>query len=397
VRRTPPLTRFFSLLYLSLGLNGYCVAQTEKQPKEPKHFFKTTIFLDQYHRPKTALNHKDFVGAHLKNYSIDQTTLAFYTPLFTANKYNKDSTVNSNFHILFTGNYLLLQPKFEGISNHNLIKYGFGVRAIYNTGEKSIFFFESSPFVTQDASYTSESKFRMAGTLLWSYSPSDHYNFRLGATRSFLWGNRYWLPFIGLRFGAIDKFNFSIQFPRIISLNMPISNKVRTSVFTKSQGGLFQFSNRDTVYYINNTGSSANNTEKTINFGRYEFLVGARVDVAATRCWSFYLATGFSTRNYVAFYSNGFNKDNKKSYSYFYNDFPASTYFLNVGTVIRFGKTKSYYNNRNMYEAHDLNNTLDPGENNVNPGNGDIPYTKKRKKEHVKPSEIQDLIDANDF
>ena len=57
----------------------------------------------------------------------------------TANWYNKDSSVNSNFHLLFAATAYYLQPQFKGISQHTLAKYGIGIRAIYNTGKRSIF------------------------------------------------------------------------------------------------------------------------------------------------------------------------------------------------------------------------------------------------------------------
>ena len=392
---------FFALLSLNLGLSCSFYAQDstkQKKIKEPKHFFNTTISLDYYGKPNIDLNLKGMnmselaIGQHLKSYGIAQSNLSFYTPLATINKFNKDSSVNSNFHLLFTGNYIVLQPQFAGITNHTLVKYGLGIRAIYNTGKKSIFFFETSPFVTQDLTYPSDGIIRLSGTLLWSFSPTDGFNFRLGATKSFMWGNRFYLPFVGIRIGKLDKVNFSLQFPRIASLNIPISNAVRFSVFTKPQGGVYNFSNYDTIYKLNN--DKANNT---IHFGRYEVLTGLRLDVVPNKWLNFYLATGFSTGNYMAFYSNTYNKGNDLEYWDFFSTTPGNTYFINAGLTLRFGKTKSYYNNRNIYEVIDLNNTIDPGDNNINPGNGNIPILKKKKPERVKPSEVQDLIDLNDF
>lgn len=400
--------RFFLILFLGFGLNYSFIAQTtdslpkQKKVKEPKHFFNTTITYDYYAKPNVDLKvpksnfpHPETVGEHLKSYGITQGNFSFYTPLATINKYNKDSSVNSNFHLLFTGNFLALVPHFDGIADHTLTKFGVGLRAIYNTGKKSIFFIETSPFLTQDASYPSDAIFRIAGTLLWSYSPNEHFNFRLGATKSFMWGNRYYLPFVGFRFGRLDKVNFSIQFPRIASLNIPMGQRVRFSLFTKPQGGLFNFSNRDTIYNISDPKEN-----KTIHFGRYEVLTGIRFDVVPTKWLSFYVASGFSTGNYMAFYSNTYNKGNDLNYWDFYSSSPANTWFFNFGLSLRFGKTKSYINNKNIYEAIDINNTVDPGENNVNPGNANIPIQKKKVNKELtklKPSEVQDLVDLNDF
>lgn len=396
----------FVVLGLNFGLSYSFYAQTDsttkkiKKIKEPKHFFSNTIFVDYYYKPPVDLKDTSRIGKQLGTYSIAQSCINFYSPLVTINNYNRDSTVNSNFHLLLAGTAYYLQPIFSGISKHTLAKYGLGIRAIYNTGKKSIFFIESSPFLTKDITAGSSDKgtWRMSGTLLWSYSPTNKFNFRLGATKSFLWGNRFYLPFVGMRFGKIDGFNFSVQFPRNISLSLPVGNVFRLSLYSRPQGGVFNFSNRDTVYdkkYYKNTNISS---DKVIHFGRFELLTGFRMDVVPCHWVNFYVSTGFSTRNGIAFYSNNFNRNNKnKSYGDFYARAPKNSVFLNMGIVFRIGRSKSYYNNINMYEVVDLNNSIDPGDNNVNPGNGAIVIPKKKIPKSLKPSEIQDLIDANDF
>lgn len=378
---------------------------TPKKIKEPKHFFNHTIFLDYYYKPPSVLldgkGRLDTgrIAKQLGTYAVAQSCISFYSPLVTINKFNKDSSVNSNFHLLLAGTAYYLQPQFSGISVHTLAKYGLGIRAIYNTGKRSIFFIESTPFLTQDITPGSIDKgtWRMSGTLLWSFTPAPKFNFRLGATKSFLWGNRLYLPFIGLRFGRLDRLNFSIQFPKNMSLNLQLGNAFRLSLYTKPQGGVFNFSNRDTVYNGNYYKNTNVGNERVIQFGRYELLSGFRMDVVPCRWFNFYLSTGFSTKNGVTFYSNGFNKNNKARLGGFYAANPKNSVFLNLGMTFRIGRSKSYYNNHNMYEVIDLNNSIDPGDNNVNPGNGNIVIPKKKAIKSLKPSEIQDLIDANDF
>ncbi|MGZ4089949.1 MAG: hypothetical protein ACXVNO_04460, partial [Bacteroidia bacterium] len=72
---------------------------------------------------------------------------------------------------------------------------------------------------------SSQPYFRLASTIVYSYNKSDRFNWRIGVTKSFMWGNRNYLPFIGLRFGRLDKTNLSIQFPRNISVNIPVNQK----------------------------------------------------------------------------------------------------------------------------------------------------------------------------
>ena len=137
---------------LSLLLSGSFIAQTEKPAKkkrEPRHFFNTTGVIDYYNKPEVNLNLNDSndITKHLKTYGISQTCLNFFAPVATANWYNRDSSVNSNFHLLLSATAYYFQPIFKGITVHTLAKYGLGLRAIYNTGKKSIFLLKQHPLL----------------------------------------------------------------------------------------------------------------------------------------------------------------------------------------------------------------------------------------------------------
>jgi len=177
-----------------------------------------------------------------------------------------------------------------------------------------------------------------------------------------------------------------VQFPRSISFNVPIGKYVRTSLYTKPQGGMYSFANSDSIYYLNN--------DKSLNFGRYEFLGAARIDILPTSFFSFYISSGFTTQNYISFYSETYNKKNQRKLNSFYKEKIDGSLFVNFGLVLKFGKVKSTFNNYNMYNAFDLNST-DVG-NNINTGNNQVP-AKEQKNRNVSPSEVQDLIEAQDF
>ncbi len=226
--------------------------------KQPKHYFNTVIDLDLYRKPEVFMTDTRPISNRLKSYSIKQTYLNFYTPLATKT-WVKDSAIR-NTHFLLTGNYLNLQPVFKGISTHSLVKLGIGLRFVYNTGKKSVWFADVSPFVTRDASYPSKPYFRMANTFIFSYNVTDKFNWRLGITKSFMWGNRFYLPFVGLRIGRLDRMHLSIQFPRSISFNVPLGSKVFIGLYTRPQGGMFNFSNADSLYF--------GKTERTFHFTR---------------------------------------------------------------------------------------------------------------------------------
>jgi hypothetical protein len=351
--------------------------------KTPKHYFNTIIVLDAYRKPEKAIKDtSEFISRKLKNYGVKQTDLSFCTPLMTRDY--TDSNVISNTHLLLTGNYVALRPGFDGISDHRLVKFGIGVRYIYNTGKKGVWFIDVAPFATWDAANRSDRYRRLASTIVYSHNVNDRFNWRLGVTKSFLWGNRFYWPFIGLRFGRLDKVNLSIQFPRFINLAIPMGSKVILSIYSKAQGGMYNFSNHDSLYY--------KKQDATFNFTRYEINTGLRLDVRIGTIFSFYVATGLSTRNNITFYSERANKNRPRSpyRTYFYSENTVPTGYLNLGLVFKFGKTKSYFNNRNLYDAMNMNSTLDGN------GNAQIPLTPRQRSEANLES-VRDLIDYNDF
>lgn len=353
----------------------------------PKHYFNTLLVIDGYGKPsKNMKDTADVLNKRLKSYGVKQVNLSFCTPLYTKDEYSKDSSRISNHHILLTGNYNVLKPIFSGISDHKLVKLGIGLRYIYNTGKKGVLFADIAPFITRDATYASKAYFRLASTMVYSYNINENFNWRLGITKSFMWGNRYYLPFIGFRIGKLDKLNLSIQFPRSISVNFPINPSFILKLYTAPQGGMYNFSNHDTLYF--------NKTTSTFHFTRYEINTGLRADIRVSNHFNFYLATGFSTQNNITFYSEKANKNRPRlSYlTYFYSEKIAPSLYLNFGLVFKLGHTKSYYKNRNVYDAINLNNTL--GTDN---GNAQIPLAPKILKDSQNLKSIQDLIDYNDF
>lgn len=352
--------------------------------KSPKHYFNTLLTLDGYRKPSVKLSDtSEFLNQRLKNYGIRQFNLSLCKPLATFE--SKDTAVISNGHLLFTLNYMALRPQFSGISDHKLTKFGVGLRYIYNTGKKGVWFIEAAPFITRDAANKTAAYFRLASTIVYSHNVSDHFNFRVGVTKSFQWGNRFYWPFIGLRFGRLDKVHLSIQFPRSINFNVPLNSKLVFSFYTKPQGGMFNFSNKDSLYF--------NFNDKVFNFTRYELNSGLRLDVRAGKHFHFYVATGISSRNNITFYSERSNSKRPRApyRSYFYSQNPRPTGFLNLGLVFIFGKTKSYYNNKNMYDAIQLGNMQDDN------GNAQIPLMVKKKRSDANLESVQDLVDYNDF
>jgi hypothetical protein len=361
--------------------------------KTPKHYFQTQIYLDAYRKPNQIINDStSIIDERLQSYGIFQINLGFCSPIKTNQFISADSSIYTNTHYLLTGHLLSLRPQFNGITQHNLIKLGVGMRIIHNTGKKGLWFIDIAPFFTRDITFGERNGYlRMANSFIYSYNVSPKFNLRAGITKSFLWGNRNYLPYIGVRIGKLDGVHFSLQIPKNMSLNIPINQNNRISAFTRPQGGMFTFSNKDSLYYFNRESDF-------FNFTRYEILSGLRYDAAFGKVFSMYIALGLSTRNNVTFYSESANANRPRApyRKYFYMKDFGATGFLNLGMVFKFGKTKSYYNQHLMYEAIDLNNSQGIGDNSpLSPTN--IPVHENIKKSKLNLADLQDLIDANDF
>ncbi len=371
--------------------------------KQAKHYFKTTVFIDSYSKANQKFSkQKDqskqsindtVLDKRLGSFGLKQFSIGFSTPLHTRTYYNSDSSVYGNTHYLLTGNFLSVQPTFDSLLKpHTLLKYGLGLRIIQNSGKKGVWFIDIQPFITTDVTTsTPNGYFRMANSFIYSHNFSERFNMRIGITKSFMWGNRYYLPYLGFRWGKLDGVHFSLQIPRNISLNVPIGHRFRFSVFSKPQGGMYSFLNNDSLYYFRPE-------VKSFNFTHYEILGGLRLDFILNKNFSGYVDLGSSTRCNITFYSLEKNarRPNVPYRAFFYDKSLSPTGFFNFGFVWRFGKTKSFYGDRNMYDAIDLNNTIGVGEDMGGPGNTDIPIKKSVKQSKLNLDDIQDLIDISD-
>ena len=224
-------------------------------------------------------------NSSLGNYSFTQSSLGFYIPFFTQDKLSKDSTSIANIHMLLVGNTTVSSPRFTALeNNHQFNKTSLGLRIIYNTGKKGIWFFNGSPFVVYDNFDKTSKSLRYASVLLYNRTVNDKFSYRVGFIKTFVFGNRYSLPLIGFRLGPLDGTYVSMQLLRNISVHFPLNKHLYGSVFIKPMGGLYNVINNDTLYPGN---------DKIIQFGRYELLNGIRLDYASKN-FDFYISSGLS-------------------------------------------------------------------------------------------------------
>lgn len=390
------------LLVLTVSVKIFAQDTAAKKLNLPKHYFTPTFFADIYNTPEKNLKLVGLAGQNLpmaqklKTYQYSQSVGGFYFPIITREKVHADQSF-SNFHLLGTGSYMLAMPRFGGISNHNLMKASLGMRGIYNTGKKGIWFFDANPFISGDLSAPGTMVSRWASTVLYDRMVSPKFSYRVGITRTFILGNRFTLPYLGIRVGRLNGTYLSIQFPRALTFSFPLGSMVRASLYSKATGGLMVMGNTDSLY--NGTNGKSTEIDKTIIYGRYDGNTGMRFDFNFNKHFSLYTALGFATLRGVALFSNQYNaKNNTDVLVPFFKQRLAPSGYVNIGFTLRIGRAKSVYDNHTMYEVFNANSTIDPGDNNVMTGDGNIPAEVKKKTiTGLKTKDVQDLIEAQDL
>lgn len=366
-----------------------------KTQREVRNYIRPTVSASFYATGARPIKgNVPVLNQRLEDYSFLQTSVSFYTPLWTHTRFaGKDSTDVNTFHLLFTLNALTDRPTFSGLEKqHELYKFGVGIRGIWAFKSRCILFADVSPYSTGDR-YNDQAtrRIRLGSTFVMNFMLSPKFSFRVGATKTFLFGNRHYLPMVGFRVGKLDgKCYFQMQFPRHTSLVIQPSPKFAINIYGRSYGGLYNMSNGDSIYM---------GTDSVIQFGHFGVASGVRLDFRPGPNFSCFLSAGFARRNNFWFYSYEFNRINDLGpLTPFYKGRPDPTIFLNAGITVRFGKAKRSQGNYLMYDVFDLNNTMDPGDNNSNPGNGDIRKAAEEKEmKNVQYKDVEDLVDEADL
>lgn len=111
---------------------------------------------------------------------------------------------------------------------------------------------------------------------------------------------------------------------------------------------------------------------------------GVQFNYSTGRNFSLYAGTGLVTFRMISIEQNIRVKDGL---------------FFNFGIMLRLGKSKRIENNILMYDVFDINNSFDPGDNNIYLPNSDIPV-KTGEEFHpgnLQYKDLQDLFDTNDL
>ena len=371
----------------ALALSGDSTSVSNK--KAPKNYIRPCIFTNSYSTPEKKVD-----DVRLKSYKYSQFNFGFYAPLFTNTKFKDDSTRIATFHLLATGSFVSAKPYLGGFNiQYAYYKTSLGLRAITADGGKNTWFFDAAPFVAEDFnSETGTSKtsptWRFYGSIIYNRTASKNFSYRLGVVKTYVFGRGIILPFAGVRFGPLDGVHYSIWFPKSMSVDFPMGKKFWGSVFMKPMGGIYNFYNPDTTFRKN---------DHIIQFGRYEYLLGFNAEYRPNSHFSVNVGLGFSGKRIIGFADNNNTDGTKKSKLLYYQTIPTSG-FLQVGLSVRIGAAKKIRNNYQMYDVLDLNNSMDPGDNNSVPGNGDIPNNPDKVKiKNIQYNDVKDLIEMQDM
>lgn len=357
------------------------------KPKEIKRYIRPCIYLNNYKTPERELRKRQ-----ITSYAFKQSNIGFYAPLYTNTWYRSDSVTLSTLHLLAVGNFATANPAFGGIDRSlKFYKLSLGLRTIYSTGKKSVWFFDVSPFLAEDniSSTVSNQKatWRYSATIIYNRTVNKNFSYRLGYTKTYIFGEGLNLPIIGCRFGPLDGVHVNFYIPRNITLDFPMGRKFWGSVFVKPVGGRYNFFVPDTAF---------NRIGYTVQYGRREFLTGFMLDFRPNRNISLTISTGLVNQRYITL------ADDKNPEGRGYDPFFASgvmpCLFTSFGASIRFGQSRKIHNNYEMYDVLDMNNMFDPGDNNTSPTNGNIPNDPgKIKVNNIQYQDIKDLIDETDL
>lgn len=375
------------LVLLSSTHNVYAADSTQFKPKTIKHYIRPAIYFNSYGTgDRKIIRPKDTLAPYnITQYRFSQYNLGFYLPLFTDTWYAKDSVTLSSLHTLLVGNICEAKPEFKGaINQHQFVKYSLGFRLFYNTGRKGVWFFDYSPFVSKDISYQTTFTVRSSLTAVYNRTVNEKFSYRLGITRTFLYGDGRLLPVIGLRIGRHDKLHFNLQVPRNLSLDIPIGQKSWLTLYAKPIGGIYNYYNTDTVL---------GTIYRNMQLRRKEVISGIAFEYKYNSNVSFNAGFGTSSKATIDLVQETRNGTrNFASYNL------QKVGFITLGISARFGKAKKVNNNYELYDVFDMNNNFDAGDNNMGPRNNDIPKDpEKNKVTNIDYKDIEDLVTETDL
>ncbi len=354
------------------------------QANEVKHYIKSALYLNTFTTPDRKVK-----GTPQLTYRFSEVALGFNTPLKTISRWHEEDKTMSTTHILLSGNYAASSMDASFTPNvKTLNRFGIGFKFIHNDGKKNSFFLAISPYSAGQRSLALRNASRLSTLFIYNRTVNEKFSFRLGAWRNYLSGSSRTLPIIGARFGRYEKINFSIEFPRSLSLNVPVKNWFNFSLFSKVQGTVYNFKNEDPNHF---------DRPKEIILGRRDVLTGFQGNFRFGPNFSMFISTGTTTGLITR--ADKIDRRvffNRSRYEFSRQELLRAP-FLMAGINIYFGKTKNVQGNTQMYDVIDMNNLYGMDDGNATLIDRGIGGNKELEMKNLQYKDIADLIDEQDL
>ncbi len=374
------MNRIIYFLNCLFFVSHFCLASSPDSSKVAKHFIRPAIYMNTFGTGKQKLK-----KAKSTEYQFSQTNIGAYFPLLTKVKYNRKN-MQSSFQIIGFTNILSSRPRLNIIeNNHRLTRINIGCNNIFTAG-KNTFLFTLSPFKAQDKSSIKTSTWRLSWMIVYNRTVNENFSIRIGYVKSFVLEGNPNLPLIGFRLGRYDAVHLNAQFPRNVSLTLPLNDKFSFSVYGKVLGSIYDFRDLEisTVAY-----------DKVV-FRRNDLQRGFEFNYKSKKQLNFFFGMGITTGSVSFAEKNGFNFS--KNHVSIVSGQLTRAPFVNFGFQYCFGNAKKIYNNLAMQDALFLNQQNTNSDIN---SNGNFNSTDKVSKEmqlkNVQIKDIEDMIDVDDL
>lgn len=370
----------YLILFLFLVSNAIHAEKTGTSDTltKNKHFIKPTFYINSFASGKQV-----FRNSKNSNYRWRQSNIGGFFPIYTNTTFSHQN-IQSTFQLIGFGNILTSKPVFSFMNeNHVLTRLNIGVNSIYTTG-KNTFLFTISPFKAQDRSSLKTSDWRMSWMFIYNYTFNENFSVRLGYIRSFVLDGYPNLPVVGFRLGRYDKVHLNAQFPRNISLTIPLKEHLYINMYGRATGSIYNM--RD----VEVSGINYSN----VVFRRNDFQRGLELTYRKTNTMAYTFGIGTVTGNVKLVEKSSFNLSS--------NPFTISggrlrrSGFINIAFQYSFGSSKKVYNNFAMQDAMFLNRL---GSHDANP-QSNVPEQvngEDLKLKKVQLKDIEDMIDVDDL
>jgi len=354
------------------------------QQNEVKHYIKSALYLNTFSTPDRKVK-----GSPELSYRFSELAFGFNTPLKTITRYHEEDKTISTTHILLSGTYAAsaidayFTPEVK-----TLARLGLGFKFIHNDGQKNSFFLAINPYSAGQKNLGLRNATRLSTLFIYNRTVNPKFSFRLGVWRNYLSGSARSLPILGARFGRYEKVNFSIEFPRSLSLNVPVKNWFNFSLFSKVQGTVYNFKNEDPNFF---------DRPREITLGRRDVLTGLQGNFRFGPHCSLFIAAGTST----GLITRADKIDNRaivrrNRYEFSRQELLRAP-FLQAGINIYFGKTKNLQGNTQLYDVIDMNNLYGIDDGNASLIDRMQDADKNLELKNLQYRDIADLIDEQDL